>query len=296
MKVLILARNRFNYSNKRFRQEAKEMGLNLRVVDPSEYDIVLGRKSPMLFRNGKNASDVRVVIPRMGASITNYALAVVNQFEAIGVPVLNGSQAIQVTRNKLSCIQMISRKDIDIPKTVIIRHPSELLSAVKAVDNFPVVLKLLSGTQGVGVMLIESMRTLEATLDTLWSLGQDILIQECVKESLGRDLRVVVVGGKVVAAMRRQARIGDFRANFHRGGLATQITLTHEQEKVALEAAETVGLQIAGVDLLESYGGPKVIEVNSSPGLEGIESVTGKNIAGEILNYAVTFGETNRSL
>ena len=291
MRIQILARNRFNYSNKRFREEAKELGIKLKIIDPAEYDLVLGRRSPMLFRNGKSAGNVDVVIPRMGASVTNYGLAVIAQFEMMGIPVLNDSNAIQATRNKLRCFQLMSRHDIDIPKTVIIRHPSELQEAVNAVEGFPIVLKLLSGTQGVGVMLVENMQTMKATLDTLWSLGQDILIQECIKESLGRDVRVIVVGDKVVAAMRRQARIGDFRANVHRGGVATKVEISEELKRISVESAKIVGLHVAGVDVLESHSGPKVIEVNSSPGMEGIEMSTGMNVAKEVLEYACRHAE-----
>lgn len=293
-RIKILAKNRFNFSNKRFREEAKSMDVALSVKDPSEYDLVLGRQSPMLFRQGKSVVSVDVIIPRLGASITNYGLAVLSQFEMMGVPVLNNTEAIVSTKNKLRCIQLMTQHDIDIPKTVIIRSPTELQSAVRAVGGFPVILKLLSGTQGIGVMLVENMTTMEATLDTLWSLGQDILIQECVQESLGRDIRVIVVGGKIVASMRRQARIGDFRSNFHRGGIATTVDLPEEYKRTAIEATKIVGLEVAGVDLLEAHSGPKVIEVNSSPGMEGIEGATGINVVRNILEYAVTFAKRKK--
>lgn len=286
MKFLVLSRNKFNYSNKRLHDEAKKMDIKLQVCDPAEFDMVLGKQSPSIIRLGKPFPKVDCVIPRLGASITNYGLSVVSQFEMMQVPVLNTYSSIATTKNKLSCIQRLSQKDIDIPKTVIIRKPSELSAAVKTVGGFPVILKLLSGTQGIGVMLVENITTMEATLDTLWSLGQDILIQECIKESLGKDLRVVVVGGKVIGSMRRQARIGDFRSNFHRGGLTTSVDISDSIEKIAIEASETVGLQVAGVDILESDQGPRVIEVNSSPGLEGIEGCTGINIAKAILEHA----------
>ncbi|HMQ10075.1 MAG TPA: RimK family alpha-L-glutamate ligase [Oligoflexia bacterium] len=286
MKFLILSRNKFSYSNKRLHEEAKRLDIKLQICDPADFDMVLGKQSPSIVRLGKVFPKVDCVIPRLGASITNYGLSVVSQFEMMQVPVLNTYSSIATTKNKLSCIQRLSQKDIDIPKTVIIRKPSELSAAVKTVGGFPVILKLLSGTQGIGVMLVENITTMEATLDTLWSLGQDILIQECIKESLGKDLRVVVVGGKVVGSMRRQARIGDFRSNFHRGGLTTKIDISDSIEKIAIEASETVGLQVAGVDILESDQGPRVIEVNSSPGLEGIEGCTGINIAKAILEHA----------
>lgn len=283
MKIRILARTKKNYSNLRFKEEAKKLDYQVAISDPLEYEIVLGRKTPLLFYRGKIANEVDVVLPRTGASITNYGVAVIAQFEMKGVPVVNGATAIMQTRNKLRCLQLMTRYDIDIPRTVIIRRPEELAGAVEMVGGFPVILKLLSGTQGIGVMLAETMGAIESTLDTLWSLGQDILIQECVKESVGRDVRVIVAGGEIVAAMRRQARIGEFRSNIHRGGIGTPIKLPAEYERVAKQAARIVGLNVAGVDLLESHRGPKVIEVNSAPGLEGIEAATGVNVARAIL-------------
>lgn len=290
MRLQILARNKSNYSMTRFREEVRKLGHKMIVTDPNDFEIVVGRRSPTLFLDGLPYTGCDVVIPRLGASITNYGLAVVSQFEMMGTSVINPVSGIIRTRDKLRCIQHLSRYDIDIPRTVVIRKPTGLASAVEVVGGFPVILKLLSGTQGVGVMIAENMRTLESTLDTLWSLGQDILLQECVRESVGRDVRVIVIGGRVIAAMRRQARIGEFRANIHRGGIATPLKTTNEYERVAKQAAKIVGLDCAGVDLLESDEGPKVIEVNSSPGLEGIESATGVNVAREILGYAVELG------
>ena len=273
MRIRILARSRNNYSNRRFREEAKALGLQLQVTDPLELELVLRRKEPMIFRNGRQLDSTDVVLPRMGASITNYALATLTQFEMMGVPIVNSPQSIQQTRDKLRCVQRMTLHDIDIPRTVIIRHPSGLDDAIEMVGGFPIILKLLSGTQGVGVMLVENMTTLTSTLDTLWSLGQDILIQECVRESIGRDVRVIVIGGEVV------------------GGVASEISLDDAYVRTAVAAARIVGLDVAGVDLLESSFGPKVIEVNSSPGMEGIEAATGKNIVREILAYAAEKGE-----
>lgn len=294
MKLTILARSRFNYSNKRFREEAKKLKCNLQIIDPLDFEIILGKKSPKLHRNGKIFGKTDIVIPRLGASISNYALAVLTQFEMMGVPILNSPISIQQTRDKLRCAQLMSRHDIDMPRTVIIRQPSGLKDATDMVGGFPIILKLISGTQGVGVMLVESMSTLESTLDTLWSLGQDILIQECVKESVGKDMRVIVVGGKVVAAMRRQARIGEFRANIHRGGSAMPVDVDAEYARTSIDAARIVGLDVAGVDLLESKDGPKVIEINSSPGMEGIEAATKMNIVKTILKYAVKCAEEKK--
>jgi len=285
MRIRILARHVSNFSTRRFREEAKKLDVKLSVSDPTEFEIVLGRRSPMLFRNGKKYQIDGAVTPRLGASVSSYGLAVLTQFEMMGVPVVNGSIAIMRTRDKLRCIQLMSKYDIDIPRTMVVRRPSDISATVDMIGGFPIVMKLLSGTQGIGVILAESMQAIEATLDTLWSLGQDILLQECIKESVGRDVRVIVIGGRIVAAMRRQARIGEFRANIHRGGVGTAVKLTSDYERAARRAAKIVGLEIAGVDLLESNEGPKVIEVNSSPGLEGIEAATGVNVAREIIDH-----------
>jgi ribosomal protein S6--L-glutamate ligase len=285
VRIRILARHRFNYSNRRFREEAKKLGHKLAVIDPAEFAIVLGRRTPLLYRNGKPFKSADVVVGRLGASITNYALAVLSQFEKMNVPVVNGPGAVERTRDKLRCIQLMSRYDIDIPRTAVVRKPSDVAMAVEMAGGFPVILKLLSGTQGVGVMIADNMRTIEATVDALWSLGQDILIQECIQESVGRDVRVIVVGGRIVAAMRRMARIGEFRSNIHRGGVGVPVKLDSAYQRTAIQAAKIVGLDVAGVDLLEAHQGPKVIEVNSSPGLEGIEAATKINVAREILDF-----------
>ncbi len=287
MHLKILARNRFNYSNRRFREEAKKMGLKLTVTDPMEYEVVLSKSKPDLYRNGKILEKVDCVLPRTGASINNYGVAVLTQFEMKDIPVINSSTSILRTRNKLRAIQWMTRHNIDMPRTVFIRRTSGLKAAIEAVGGFPVILKLLSGTQGIGVMIADSYRTIESTLDTLWSLGQDILIQECIQESLGKDVRIIVAGEKVIAAMTRTARIGEFRSNIHRGGVGSQLELTEEYRETAVRAARATKLEIAGVDMLIGKSGPKVIEVNSSPGLEGIEAATGINVAQRMLEYCM---------
>lgn len=287
MRLKILARNRFNYSNRRFRDEAKNLGIKLTVTDPMEYEVVLSKSKPDLYRNGKILEKVDCVMPRTGASINNYGVAVLTQFEMKDIPVVNSSTAILRTRNKLRAIQWMTRHHIDMPRTVFIRQTSGLKAAIEAVGGFPVILKLLSGTQGIGVMIAENYRTIESTLDTLWSLGQEILIQECIQESLGKDVRVIVAGDKVIAAMTRTARIGEFRSNIHRGGVGSQLELTEEYRETAVKAAKATKLEVAGVDMLVGKDGPKVIEVNSSPGLEGIEGATGVNVARRILEYCM---------
>jgi ribosomal protein S6--L-glutamate ligase len=289
MRIKILARIKNNYSNKRLIYEAQRRGHLISTANPLDYKIVLNKKNPLLYKNDSKLRKVDIVLPRMGASISNYALAVVNQFEMMGMVVINRSMALMRSRDKLRCLQFMTRKNIDIPRTVVIRKPSEIRTAVDFIGGFPVVLKLLSGSQGIGVMLAENYQTIESTLDTLWSLGQEILLQECIRESFGKDIRAFVVGDRVVAAMRRQARIGEFRSNLHRGGTGTIVNLDKSVQRVAVQAAKVVGLDIAGVDMLESNEGPKVMEVNSSPGLEGIEQATESNIAGEIIEYAENF-------
>jgi ribosomal protein S6--L-glutamate ligase len=230
-----------------------------------------------------------LVIPRIGASVTEHGLAVVNQFDMMGVPIVNNSQPIARSRDKLRSFQLLSRKDIDIPRTVVAREPHQIGAALEAVGGPPVVLKLIRGTQGIGVILAETEQAVLSVLDTLWSLGQTILIQEFVAESEGRDIRALVVGNRVVTAMRRQARFGEFRSNIHRGGDGVVVDLDERTRRTAVQATQVMGLQVAGVDLLESHEGPKVMEVNSSPGFEGLEEATGLGIAEIIVNYAVRF-------
>jgi ribosomal protein S6--L-glutamate ligase len=242
----------------------------------------------------RHLDDVGVVLPRIGASITEYGRAVVNHFEIMGVPVINSAQAIAQSRDKLRSLQILSQHGIDIPKTVMARTPAQIERALKEVGGPPVVLKLVQGTQGIGVMLAETQAALEAILDTLWGLGQNILIQQFIPESRGRDLRALVVGGRVVAAMRRVARVGEFRSNIHRGGAARVIRLPTAYERAAIASTRVTGLMVAGVDMLESRAGPKVIEVNSSPGFEGLESATGLDIARIILDFALDVAARGR--
>jgi len=285
MRLQILSRNRLNYSNRRFLQEAKDIKVDLSVIDPNECEMFVAPNRPILLQDGREGFVPNLVLPRIGASINNYALGVVTQYEMMGVPVLNGALSLYNSKNKLRSIQLMSKTNIDVPRTIFVRRPSQLSQAVKKVGGFPVILKLLSGTQGIGVMIARDENAIESTLDTLWSLGQDILIQECIEESLGRDVRVFVVGEKIIGAMRRQARIGEFRSNIHRGGIGTAVDLTDTYKELALKAARTLGLEIAGVDMLESKNGPKVIEVNASPGFEGLEMASGLNVARDILTY-----------
>lgn len=291
MRLLILSRKRTLYATRRLVEAAEARGHEVVTADPLSCWLVCGRSAPSVYVGAgrRGVGPIDVVIPRIGSTITDYGLAVVNQFDMMGVPVVNMAYAIGRSRDKLRSLQFLSRHDIDIPKTVMARSPSQVEAALKMVGGPPVVLKLIQGSQGVGVMLAETAEALDSILHTLWSLGQHILVQEFVAESRGRDIRALVVGDRVVAAMRRTARVGDFRSNIHRGGTGRVVDLPEDYGKVAVEAARIMGLHVAGVDMLEARGGPKVIEINSSPGFEGLEAATGIDVAGAIVDYAASF-------
>jgi ribosomal protein S6--L-glutamate ligase len=289
--VLILSRNRKLYSTRRLVEAARALGHAPRVLDTLRCNMVLGRDRPQLLYRGEEilATDVHVVIPRIGASITGYGLSVVNQLDMMGVPVLNAAVPIFRSRDKLRALQLLSRFGIDIPRTVMCRYRDEVERAVALVGGLPCIIKLIQGTQGVGVMIANTVAEVEGMLDTLWTLGQEILLQELVAESRGRDVRALVVGDHVVAAMRRTARAGDFRSNIHRGGVAEAISLEREYAEAAVKAARVMGLEVAGVDMLEARTGPKIMEVNSSPGFEGLEAATGVDIATLYVQHAVEY-------
>jgi len=291
LRICILSRKRTLYTTRRLLEAARGLGHEALVVDPLACHLVVGyRFSTLYHKSGRTRlDDVDVVIPRIGASITEYGLAAVNQFDMMGVPLVNNSVPIARSRDKLRCLQLLSRHDIDIPRTVMARSPDQIGRAIELVGGCPVVLKLLQGTQGVGVLLAETAQQVESLLDTFWGLNQNILIQEFIRESAGRDIRALVVGGRVVAAMRRTAKMGEFRSNIHRGGEGTPIDIDPEYARVALEATAIVGLQVAGVDMLEAKTGPKVIELNSSPGFEGLEAATSMDVAGLLIRYAVDY-------
>ena len=232
-----------------------------------------------------------VLIPRIGASLTNYGISVVRQFDILGSKVLNDADSISRSRDKMRALQILANEGIHIPKTVMARNPNQLVRALQLTDGPPTILKLIEGTQGIGVILSETRESFESTLDTLWNLGQDILIQQFVSKSRGKDIRAFVVGGKVVAAMKREAAPEEFRANIHRGGSGKAVKLTAIQKETAVKAAQVLGLGIAGVDFFDIPGEPIVIEVNSSPGLQGIEKASGVDVAEEIIKYAEQVAE-----
>lgn len=291
MVIAILSRKRSLYSTGRLIESARARGHDPVSLDPLRCDLVLRKNAPAILYGGPARPLARpdVVLPRIGASITEHGLAVVNQFDMMGVPLVNNSQPIARSRDKLRSLQLLARADIDIPRTVMARRPSEVHRALEIVGGPPAILKLVRGTQGIGVILAETEQMMQQVLETFWSLGMNILIQEFIEESEGRDIRALVVGSRVVAAMRRQARIGEFRANMHRGGTGVAATLSEEYARAALRATRAMGLQVAGVDMLESRDGPKVMEINSSPGFEGLERCSGVDVAAAIIDYAVAF-------
>ncbi len=294
MRIGILSREPKNYSTRRLKQAALARGHKIKVLDTLRFGIYVEEQQPDLSYLGKSLPHYDAIIPRIGASITFFGTAVVRQFEQMGTYCLNPSLAITVSRDKLRSLQVLSRHDIGMPSSAFVRQRSEVIPAIEEVGGAPVIIKLLAGTQGVGVILADSIKIAEAIIETLQSAKQSILIQKFVAESKGRDIRAIVIGDHVVAAMRRQAAGQEFRSNVHRGGSVEAVTLTPDYERTAVKAAQIMGLKFAGVDMLESDEGPSVMEVNSSPGLQGIESATGIDIADEVIRYIedqVRFGD-----
>jgi ribosomal protein S6--L-glutamate ligase len=257
------------------------------VLNPLHCVVKLSRRRPEVHHDGERITGLDGVVPRIGASITFYGLAVLRQFEMMGVFPANDSQAIAKSRDKLRALQLLSRHDIGIPPTAFARRREDVRSAIRKVGGTPVILKLLEGSQGTGVILAESVKSAESVLEAMHSLKQNILIQAFIEESRGTDFRAIVVGRKVVAAMARQAVEGEFRSNLHRGGSARGVTLEPQFAATAIHAAEVLGLNIAGVDMIASREGPMVLEVNSSPGLEGVETATGIDVAGAMIDFVI---------
>ncbi len=283
MKIAILSRNAKLYSTRRLRDAARKRGHRVRVLDTLKFSLHVEQAEPSLMYKGEDVSHYDAVIPRIGSSITFFGTAVIRQFEQMGVFTLNSSHAISVSRDKLRSLQILSRHDIGIPTSSFVRDKNDVLPAIEDVGGAPVIIKLLEGTQGLGVILAENTTVAKAIIETLQSARQNVLIQRFVSESKGKDIRAFVVGGRVVGAMRRQAEGQEFRSNIHRGGRAEAVELDLEYEQTAVRAAQILGLRVAGVDMLESAAGPQVLEINSSPGLEGIEFATGNDIADEIV-------------
>jgi ribosomal protein S6--L-glutamate ligase len=285
MKLAILSRNPKLYSTRRLKEAAEERGHKVKVLDVLNFVITLEEESPDLFYRGKPLSQYDAVIPRIGASITYFGTAVVRQFEQMNVYCANPAMAITNSRDKLRSLQILSRHDVGIPATEFVRRREDVLPAIERVGGAPVVIKLLEGTQGVGVILADNNKVAEAIIETLQSAKQNVLIQKFVAESKGKDVRAFVVGDRVVAAMRRVAQGQEFRSNVHRGGRAEAVQLDERYEETAIRATQIMGLRVAGVDMLEAEGGPQIMEVNSSPGLEGIEGATGIDVAGAVIEF-----------
>ena len=285
MKLGILSRSPQAYSTQRLKIAALERGHDCKVLNTMRFAIDLAGDEPDLQFRGKQLSDYDAVLPRIGASVTYFGTAVVRQFEQMDVYTPNTSNGIANSRDKLRATQILSRHDIGMPATSFVRDKADVLPAIELVGGAPVVIKLLEGTQGIGVILAPDIKVAEAIIETLQSTKQNVLIQQFLAESKGRDIRALVVGDRVVGAMRRTAQGDEFRSNVHRGGSVEAVELTEEYERTAVRAAQIMGLRVAGVDMLEGNEGPLVMEVNSSPGLEGIERATELDIAGAIIDH-----------
>lgn len=285
MKIALLSRNKNLYSSKRLIAAAEERGHEVRVLDVLRCYMNITSSYPGIHYKGEELSDFDAVIPRIGASVTFYGTAVLRQFEMMGIYPLNESVAISRSRDKLRSLQLLSRKGIGMPISGFANKPDDIEDLIKMVGGAPLVIKLLQGTQGIGVVLAETKSAAKSVIESFFGLNASVLVQEFIKEAGGADIRCFVVGEKVVAAMKRQGAEGEFRSNIHRGGSAELVTLSKEERKTALRAANTMGLNVCGVDILRAERGPVVMEVNSSPGLEGIENATGKDIAGDVITF-----------
>lgn len=285
MRLAILSRSPRCYSTRRLREAARQRGHAVKVLDTLKFAIDLASGSPDLYFRGRQLSPYDAVLPRIGATVTYFGTAVVRQFEQMDVFSANSSAGIMNSRDKLRSLQILSRHQLGIPQTTFVRAHSDILPAIERVGGAPVIIKLLEGTQGVGVILADSVKTAEAIIQTLQSTRQNVLVQKFVAESKGRDIRALVVGDRVVGAMRRRATGDEFRSNVHRGGTTEPVHLSPEFASTAVRAAQIMGLRVAGVDMLEGADGPLILEVNSSPGLEGIEGTTKLDIAGAIVDY-----------
>jgi ribosomal protein S6--L-glutamate ligase len=285
MKIAVLSRNEKLYSTRRLIEAIHEHGHEGVVIDHLKCDIIMDNEGPSIVYRGKMVQDVDAVIPRIGASVTFYGTAVVRQFEMMHVFSAIDSLAITRSRDKLRSLQILSRSGVRMPKTAFTNYSKQDNKVLKHIGEAPVVIKLLEGTQGLGVVLAETDKAAKSVVEAFDSLKTRVILQEYIKEAGGSDLRVFIVDGNIVGSMKRQGKEGEFRSNLHRGGKATVIELTRAEKATALKAAKAMGLAIAGVDMLQSKRGPMVLEVNSSPGLEGIEKSTGVDIAGKIVEY-----------
>ena len=285
MKIAMLARNPKLYSHKRLVEAAEERGHTLDIINTLRCTMNITSHRPSILYNGETLTGYDAVIPRIGASITHYGLAVLRQFEMMNVWPLNESVAIGRSRDKLRSMQIFSKHGLGLPVTAFAHDPKQTEEVLKIVGGAPAVIKLLEGTQGIGVVLGETEKSAKSVVEAFRGVNVNILVQEFIKEAGSTDIRIFVIGGKVVAAMMRTGAEGDFRSNLHRGGSAKMTKITPEERSTALRAAKVMGLNVAGVDILRANHGPVIMEVNSSPGLEGIENATGKDVAGQIIQF-----------
>jgi ribosomal protein S6--L-glutamate ligase len=288
MKIAVLSRNPKIFSTQRLIEEIEKAGHEALVVDHSLCDLIIEQEGPSIIYKGQRLEGVDAIIPRIGASVTFYGTAVVRQFELMGVFSAVTSQAIVRSRDKLRSLQILSKNGLGMPKTAFTNFSKGgEKQLIEQVSGAPVIIKLLEGTQGLGVVLAETKKAAQSVVEAFHGLKARIIVQEYIKEAKGADIRAFVVNGKVVGAMKRQGAEGEFRSNLHRGGIATVIKLSRAEKQAALNAAKALGLDVAGVDMLQSARGPLILEVNSSPGLEGIEGATGVNVAAEIIKFVV---------
>ncbi|MEA1064599.1 30S ribosomal protein S6--L-glutamate ligase [Erwinia sp. HR93] len=285
MRIAILSRDASLWSCRRLREAAIQRGHLVDIVDPLTCYMNINPASPSVHDKGRRLPHYDAVIPRIGSAITFYGTAVLRQFEMLGSWPLNESVAITRARDKLRSLQLLARQGIDLPITGFAHSPGDTSDLIDMVGGAPLVVKLVEGTQGIGVVLAETRQAAESVIDAFRGLKAHILVQEYIKEAKGRDIRCLVIGDRVVAAIERQAKEGDFRSNLHRGGMARNVTITPREREVALKAVETLGLEVAGVDILRSQRGPLVMEVNASPGLEGVETTSGIDIAGQMIRW-----------
>ncbi len=296
IKIAILSRNKSLYSTKRLVEAIENKGHECVILDHLKCDIVIEQDKPAIFYHGQKLTDIDAVIPRIGASVTFYGAAVVRQFEMMGIPTAVESQALVRSRDKLRSLQILARSNVGMPKTVFTNYSKEVKQIIDSVGGAPLIIKLLEGTQGYGVVLAPTRKAAESIIEAFHSMKARVIVQEFIEEAKGADIRAFIVGNKVVGAMKRQGKEGEFRSNLHQGGTGTLIKLSKEEREVALTAARAMRLSIAGVDMLQSERGPLVLEVNSSPGLEGIEKSTNRDIATQVINFVekMVFEEKNR--
>lgn len=285
MKIAMLARNPNLYSHQRIKEAAEQRGYELNIINTTRCYMNIASRRPEIYYNGEKLPRYDAVIPRIGASVTFYGMAVLRQFEMQGVYSLNESVAIGRSRDKLRSMQLLARDGIGLPVTTFAHDPKQTDEVLKVAGGAPVVVKLLEGTQGIGVVLADTDRSATSVIEAFRGANINILVQEFIKEAGGTDIRAFVVGGKVIAAMKRSGAEGEFRSNLHRGGSASLVKLSPEERSTAIRSAKSLGLNVCGVDMLRSNHGPVVMEVNSSPGLEGIEKATGIDVAGKIIEF-----------